>query len=116
MRQGVTFPPAPTTPTRERRQTEIPPRPGRHTHAGLEIEFERAGPVCHFVLIAPTLAAARRQIQRMTADGELPAPLCDRNDGCAVDPRWLHDWMADVCELCHLRICRECQGRYGQFE
>ena len=100
----------PSAPTRERRQT-----PGRHTHTALEIEFERAGPVCHFVLIALSPAAARRQIRRMTADGALPAPLCGRSDGCAVDPRWLSDWTAEVCELCSLRLCRECQGHYGEF-
>jgi hypothetical protein len=107
----VAFPSAPTTPTRERRRTEAPARPGRHTHTELEIEFERAGPVCHFVLIAPSLAAARRQTRR----GQ-PAPLCGRSEGCAVDPRWLLDWTAELCELCSLPICRECQERYGASE
>jgi hypothetical protein len=112
----VTFPSALTAPTRERRQTEIPARPGRHTHTALEIEFERAGPVCHFVLIAPSLAAARSHVRRLTSGGTPPAPLCGRSDGCAVDPRWLRDWTAEVCELCQLRLCRECQASYGASE
>jgi hypothetical protein len=105
MRQSVAFP----------TETETPLRPGRHTHTSreVEIEYERAGRVCHFVMIAPTIAQGRSALRRMSL---MPAPLCGRSDGCAVDPRWLIDWTADVCELCRRRICRDCQERYGQVE
>lgn len=103
----------PTTPTREPGEHAVPARPWRLSRTSLELEFERPGLVCHFVLIAPSPDGAGVVLMRMVVSRETPWPLCGRRDGCAVDPRWLSDWRADVCELCSRKICRECQERYG---